>query len=252
MPRGLGLFIYGTEGVGKTTFACQFPQPLSCFSLQETGFDDLLEVGLVPKECLGINIKDYADLYSQINKSKDKTIVIDSTSGFQQFISDHVTATDFENKPALFSAFSQGLRRNVPQHMIPFEALLNAKRAQGTNIVVLGHAEVDVIKNPMGADLVTYLPRVDVALAEIFTKWAQAVLFMNIEAPPDIVTEATKSGTILEGKVTKGAIRLMYTQKSLNHSAKNRLGLPPVIAMGENAQEGFKNFWSLVPQVYKG
>lgn len=38
MPRGLGLILFGIEGIGKTSFALQFPKPLMIMPLKEPGY----------------------------------------------------------------------------------------------------------------------------------------------------------------------------------------------------------------------
>jgi hypothetical protein len=86
----------------------------------------------------------------------------------------------------------------------------------------------------------------------IITKWAQAVLFMNIDVNINRAVETDRiTKLIMEGKARDEDVRLMYTTKAPGHSAKNRLGLPMVINMGDSSKKAFENLWKHMPQAYQ-
>jgi len=255
MPRGLGLIVYGGEGMGKTTFACQFPQPLTVFSIRETGFDDLYDVGLVPKECSNYNVPNYASLTQILSACTDKTIVIDSMSGFQQIFFEYLIQTLYEGNRTKFSSYSVGARQDAPIMLLPLEAMLTEKRNKGQNVILLCHTKNEIGVNPLGANFETLTPDMDKGIRGVFTKWAQAILFMNLEVNLQVATDTAWSEgkqVALSGKAHNSTPnRLIYTEKAVGHSAKNRLGLPQYIPMGKSGPEAFTNFWKHVPSVYK-
>src|SRR5690606_36034952 len=117
MPRGLGLIIYGTEGVGKTSLALQFPKPLKCLSVYEAGYVDLEDVGEVPNGCSNIEIESYPQLKGQLKPDcPEKTIVIDSGSGLQQLIFEHSIEVDYKGDINNFFAYASGPNRECPGH----------------------------------------------------------------------------------------------------------------------------------------
>lgn len=252
MPvRGMGMIFYGTEGIGKTTFAMQWPKPLSFISLGESGFEDFKSLGEVPEGINDFSFDNYAAFSRYILNCTDQTIVVDNLSGFQPMFYQHIIDRDFEGLAKKFFAFTQGPNQDAPKEMVTFESLLNIKRNQGKHIVLLAHAGISKAVNPLGADILTYTLELDKGIRARFLKWAQATIFMNQEIDIGIVTEATKSGTILEGKANDSQVRMMYTRKSMVHSAKNRMNLPPFINMGNSPKEAFDNFWKAVPDQFK-
>ena len=74
VPEAPRITIYGKPGIGKTTLASQFPEPL--FLLTEKN-------GLVDSNCLGV-YKDYAAIWKDVEELLTletlpfKTLVIDS------------------------------------------------------------------------------------------------------------------------------------------------------------------------------
>lgn len=242
--------------MGKTSLAVRFPGPLTCISIRETGFDDLNDVGIVPPGCTNYNIPDYQYLIPLLKECTAQTIVIDSLSGFQQVFFEHIIKTQYDGNRTKFSAYSTGARQDAPIIMLDLEAVLTEKRNKGQHVILIAHTRVDTITNALGANYESSSPDLDKGIRANFTKWAQAVLYIDLNSTISIATEMVWTGgkqVAIEGKADRsdGPTRIMYTEKGLGHSAKNRLGLPSMINMGKSAQEAFDNLWKHIPQVYK-
>jgi len=249
MPRGLSILLYGIEGIGKTTFALQFPKPMAVLPLREPGFSNLEMMGDVPPGAIASNIKTYEDLTTSLQYLEAKTIVIDSISGFQEMLIEHVVQNDYNGSRSHFDSYSQGLRKTCPQYVASFIDQLEFQVKKGTNIIIIAHRQVDVDPDASGPDTKIVIPYGDHAIYGPFLKWASAILFMSGKKEIEIATKTTGRGDnfqVLEGKAGRVS-RMMYTSFSGNHVAKNLLHLPPVIAMGGSAADSYKLFLEALP-----
>lgn len=255
--RGLGLCFYGSEGIGKTGLALQFAVlgPLKCLSIKESGLEDLELVDEVPSGCTNVNITSWAQLRNECKKTDHTTIVIDSLSGLQELLFTHVCKEVYKNNWADFTSYWKGQRVDCPVFLDALLSLLDEARRNGINIILIGHMVTTQETNTLGADFLSHVIDLDQGdkggLRSCVTKWAQAVIFMNIDVAITRATELAKDKTVIEGKAKDDDNRLMYTTKAPGHSAKNRLKLPPIIPMGESATEAFKNLWKCLPPVYQ-
>lgn len=251
MPRGLGLLPYGTEGIGKTSFALQFPKPLRCLSINEPGYVDLEDVGEVPDGCSNIEIETLPQLKKELSHKTDAaTIVVDSLSGLQELIFEELIETKFGGSADDFFSYYKGPRQHAPIVAGELCQLFENLRNVGKHILLLAHDCTDLVKNPRGLDYTTIELAADIGIRDVFKKWAQCILFMTLDPSVARVTKEQRKVAI-EGKMEDEDMRVMFTQKSLVHSAKNKLHLPILIPLGGSAQEAYKNFTSKLPPNFK-
>ena len=251
MPRGLGIILFGIEGIGKTSFSLQFPKPLHILPIKEPGFDNLEMVGEVPAGCTRLKCANWEDVLVAVKACQAKTLVIDSISGLQEYLIPYVVQTCYDGNFKAFKSFYNGLRQDCPREMSMFLDIIEFKRAQGLNIVFCAHRKNDVDPDTGGADVQVQTLFGDEGITGPLRKWAQAILFMSGKRNIDIVTQSAGYGQdtkVLEGKSTGAPTRLMYTSFSGYHIAKNTLHLPPVIPMGKSAIEGYTNFYNALPE----
>jgi hypothetical protein len=258
--QGLGLVFYGGEGVGKTSLALQFGNlgKLLCASIKETGFDDLAIHGDLPKSCRNIQVDTFEELNKVIKEDYD-VLVLDSCSGLQQILFEYVCRVHYEGRwdgKDGFSSYYKGQRVDSPPVLAKFLDALTYVRQHGKHVILIGHMVTTTEPNTLGADYLSHVIDMDQGdkggIRSLITKWAQAVLFMNIDVS---ITRSTtidnKTKTVMEGKAKDDDVRLMYTTKAPGHSAKNRLNLPPIINMGDSPKKAFENFWKELPQAYQ-
>lgn len=250
--RGLALVAYGSDGIGKTSWALRFPKPVVCLSCKEEGYADLMLIDDVPQDCENINITDYSQLNANIREIESGTIVIDSTSGLQGLIFEYVCQTQHKGNWYNFTNFWKGQRIDCPPVLQETLDLCNIAREKGVHVIFLGHMATESQPNSFGADYLSHVILMDDGdkggIRSTLMHWAQGVLFMTINIDVDRTTIADKTTKLtLEGKAKDKDTRIMYTTKSPGHNAKNRLNLPPIISMGESADEAFSNFWKRLP-----
>lgn len=249
--RGLTLIIFGIEGIGKTSFALQFPKPLGIVPIREPGYDNLDMVGEVPKDVHPFRIKTYEDLCVAVEACQHKTLVIDSLSGYEEILVKYTTKEYYDDNSKKFEAFHTGLMQTCPKVVSQFIDILDFKASQGTNIILLAHRKVDTDPDASGPDTKIQTLFGDKYVMGPFLKWAQAILFMSGKKSIDVNTKTAGYGDnvkVLEGKASSSVTRLMYTSFSGNHIAKNLLHLPPVINMGGSAPESYTKFLEALPE----
>jgi hypothetical protein len=254
--RGLSLVLYGSEGVGKTSLGLQFAHlgDLLCLSVKESGFEHLEIIGEVPKNAKNVEIESWEDLCEQTSKAP-KVLVIDSLSGLQQMLFEFVCRTCHKNSWENFTSYYKGQRVDSPPILARYLDILDHLNKKGTHVILIGHMVTTSEPNTLGADYLCHTIDMDQGdkggLRSLVTKWAQAVLYMDIEVAITRVTERAQDKTVMEGKAADRDRRLIYTTKAPGHAAKNRLSLPPIVPMGTSPQEGFTNLWQAMPKVYQ-
>ena len=92
-------------------------------------------------------------------------------------------------------------------------------------VVLLGHSQVKIFKNPEGEDYDRYQLKVHHQAGGLLKEWCDAVLFANYET---YAKGEKDSRGKLKGKakgISTGA-RLVHTVRTAAYDAKNRFGLP--------------------------
>lgn len=203
--------IYGPEGIGKTTFASKFPDPLF---IDMEGGSSHLDVRRVEKPA---SWPEFLGILKEITTEKPcKTIVLDTADWTEQLIIDHVCT---KYKQPSIEAFGYGkgysyIGEEFSKMLITFDEAIKA----GINVVVIAHAKMRKFEQPdeMGA-----YDRWEMKLtrqsAPLLKEWADMVLFLNYKTY--IVSDNGKNKA-------QGGKRVMYTSHHPCWDAKNRHGLP--------------------------
>jgi hypothetical protein len=223
------VFLYGIEGVGKSTFAAAAPNPI--FIAAEDGIrnlDPVPESFPTPEK-----FQDVLDAIAELETAQHgyQTLVIDTIDYVDGLIRDEVcrrngwTAEEFD-------AYGRGLKVTPDEHRRMIAAVDRLVAARGMNVVVMAHARTKNFKNPAGADYLRYEPNLggDVAPA-LWKYWAEAVLFGTHEAFVQVSKSGSEDPALKRGKGVSTGRRVIYTEWNAAYDAKNRYGLPPVLAL---------------------
>lgn len=251
MPKGISLLIVGTEGVGKTSFAAEFPKPIDFYSMSETGCEDLIDLGKISDQFVTDYVIDsFQELLTRIRNSQARTIVLDSVSGLQRVIFNYCASEDYGGDYDAFLDYYKGPRQQCPAYADQLCSLLENKRREGVHVILLAHTKVETIKNPKGLDYTTFEIDADEGIRSVFKKYMANILFMDLDPGTERVTKSLK-GKAIEAKMKDHDIRVIFTQKSLTHTAKNKLDLPLVIPMGDSPEEAYDTFVDKLPPLFK-
>ena len=209
--------IYGPEGIGKSTFAAQFPEPLF---IDTEGSTKALDVARMDKPT------SWAMLKNQIayvkNNNVCNTLVIDTIDWAEQLCIDDVCA--LHNKKGI-EDFGYGAgyvfeKEEFGRFLNSLEDLID----RGINIVLTAHAQLRKFSQP---DEFGEYDRWELKLGKktssqispLVKEWADMVLFANYKT---VAVAADDKGKKFKAQ---GGTRVMYTQHHPCWDAKNRHGL---------------------------
>ena len=219
IPKAKKVVLYGPEGIGKSTFAAQFPDPVFLDTEGSTASMDVARIEpLSWMEML-------SDIKEIINGNIDvpcRTIVVDTADWAEKMCADHVCAQNHWD-----SISSPGYGTGYRVAWEEFGKLLNLLSEaadKGFNIVITAHAMMRKFEQP---DEAGSYDRWEMKLQNgpksnicaTVKEWGDMVLFANYKT---IVTDKDKQG---KGK-GKGGRRVMYTEHHPCWDAKIRYGLP--------------------------
>jgi len=243
--RGVGLTLYGDPGIGKSGLAAQFPKPILGISCKESGFADLIDAEEINEEDIDEEeAENWTDLLSIIkNATGYATVVVDSLSGVSQFMQQDILKKFYSNDIQAFNAFAAGWKAEGMLYAEKLETQLTFLRSKGVNVILIGHKRSETEKDPLKNDYQKTVLDMEKWPRAIFTKWAQATLFLTMDFTVKTSKMWKKKAT--EHKVVEdldeGVERVIYTANHPVYDAKNRLKLPNPISMGESAQEAYTN-----------
>lgn len=206
------VLIYGVEGIGKTTFASKFPDPIFIDTEGSTGF---INARKLPNPTSWTMLLD--ELEDIKSDPRGKTLIIDTLDWAERLAKKYLmdknkwAAIDSTNYGSRYVALSDEIGKLLNK--------LTEIKDVGINVVLTAHAETKKHELPdeMGQyDKYTLkLEKRDAALAK---EWADMILFFNYKTT---IISDSKSNS----KKATGGQRVMYTTHKPAWDAKNRLGL---------------------------
>ena len=214
LPGAIKVVIYGPEGIGKSTFASQFPVPLF---IDTEGSTRHMDVARTP------NPTSWPMLLGLVGEvindpSLCRTLVIDTMDWAELLCSQYV-CDKYQKKSIEEFGYGKGYTYLSEE----FGRLLNRLSEvveRGVNVVVTAHAKMRKFEQPdeLGA-YDRWEMKLGAKTAPLVKEWADLVLFANYK------TYAVKTEA---GKVKgQGGERRMYTTHHPCWDAKNRFGLAP-------------------------
>lgn len=212
------VIIYGPEGIGKSTLAAQFPNPVF---IDTEGSTKELDVARYPVPTYwSMIIEEAEDLLEERNFS---TLVID-TADWAEKLCIAETCSRLNVKGIEDVGYGKGyvyLYDDFQRVLTVCDKLV----ANGINVVFTAHAMMRKFEQPdeMGA-YDRWEMKLTKKVAPLLKEWADVVLFCNYKT--NVITDQnTKS------KKATGGTRVMYSTHHPCWDAKNRYNLPDQMPM---------------------
>ncbi len=227
IPRAQRVVIYGPEGIGKTTLAAQFPEPLFIDTEGGTAHMDVSRID---------SIKGWDELITTINEVAAtegvcKTLVIDTADWAEQLAIGFICSKYKKNGIEEFG-YSKGYVY-LAEEFGRFLAALDKVIAAGIHVVVTAHAAMRKFEQPdeMGA-YDRWETKLTKKVAPLLKEWCDMLLFCNYR------TYVIQSDNAMEKAKATGGKRVIYTAHHPCWDAKNRHGLPEMVDMDYKAIAG--------------
>lgn len=214
LPGALKVVVYGPEGIGKSTFASQFPGPLF---IDTEGSTRHMDVARTPKPTSWPMLLGLVDEVIR-EPSLCRTLVVD-TMDWAELMCTQYVCDKYQKKSIEEFGYGKGYTYLSEE----FGRLLNQLSEvveRGVHVVVTAHAKMRKFEQPdeLGA-YDRWEMKLSAKNAPLVKEWADMVLFASYK------TYAVKTES---GKVKgQGGERRMYTAHHPCWDAKNRFGLAP-------------------------
>lgn len=228
--RAIKCTIYGPEGIGKSSLAAQFPDPLFIDTEDSTIHMDVKRLK---------KPSSWTELIQMLNWVKQSrpcsTIIIDTADWAQTLAEKEVI-----NEKGVNSIEDIGYGKGYVLMRDKFGNMLDKLseiKDVGINVVLTAHSQIKKFEDP--AEMGAY-DRYELKLAEksnasiagVVKEWADMVLFLNYEI---ISVKASDMGDKYKAQ---GGKRVMHTTHHPAWDAKNRYGLPDKLPLDFTAISG--------------
>ena len=215
--------VYGPEGIGKSTFASKFPNPLF---IDTEGSTKKLDVARTPKPSSWTMFMEQVQ-YVRANPAICDTLVIDTADWAEQLC---ITELCAKSQKSGIEDFGYG--KGYVYLAEEFGRLLNLLEEiteRGVHIVFTAHAQMRKFEQP---DEMGSYDRWELKLqkktAPLVKEWADTVLFANYKT---YVVNVDGQGTQKGKNKVQGGQRIMYTSHHPCWDAKNRDSLKPELKL---------------------
>ena len=223
LDKARRVLIYGVPGIGKTTLASQFPDPVF---IDFEGSTDSYDVARLPKpQTVAALMEELA--YIQATKPC-KTLVVDTADWMEDLLRQQVLA---ENHWKSIETPGYGKGFNVLDEQ--FGKVLNELTKvsdAGIHVVINAHAEAKNIDLPDSlGSYMKWQPKLSKGSNKKMMEWAEMILFLNYRI--SVVNVDGKGAMKGKNKGQGEGQRCIFAQPNAAWEAKNRVGLPPVMPL---------------------
>ena len=226
VPCAKKLLFYGPEGIGKSSIAAKFPDPLFIDTEGSTNHMDVTRFDAPSSWQMVLDEVQYAIDHPDCCK----TLVIDTADW-----ADRLEIEELCKKTGWDGLEAPGYGRGYQYSAEEFGKLLNKLTEvtqRGINVVITAHAQLRKVELPeeMGA-YDHWEMKTSKKVAPMIREWADAVFFLNYKV---VLVNVDNKGQGKGKNKATGGRRVMYTTHTPFWDAKNRFGLPDEIPLDFN------------------
>ncbi len=202
------ILIYGSEGIGKSSFGASAPNPI--FVPTEDGLDQIDCDAFPLCRTFEEVMRCLASLATEAHDYQ--TVVIDSLDWLERIIWDAVCkAFGASSIEKVDNGFGKGYIHALAKWREVIEALRYLRESHGMTVILIAHAKIEKFQDPESTPCDRFSPRLNKHAAALICEWVDAILFAN---------RSRKEGT-----------RKLYCIGSATRLAKNRFELPEALPL---------------------
>lgn len=227
IPGAKKTVIYGPEGIGKSTLASRFPDPVF---IDTEGSTKDMEVARTPAPSSWQMLMDQVRYFIG-HPQELKTLIIDTADWAEQLCVADVCSR-FQKAGIEDFGYGKGYTYLQEEFGRLLNLLTELVEQKGINVVLTAHAKMRKFEQPdeLGA-YDRWEMKLTKQVAPMVKEWADMVLFANYKT---IVINVDGQGAQKGKNKAQGGKRVMYTTHYSCWDAKNRYGLPDEIPMDYN------------------
>ena len=224
--------LYGKPGIGKSTLASEFPDPL--FLLTEN--PELPGIRALPVASSFEEIWSMAVELSKLEKPPFKTLVIDSISKLDNLIVDYILQKEEEGRKtsskmitlsSSCGGYGAGYDKAKSIHL-SFNGVLNKLKAKGVTVIYIAHLAIAKHRSPDQEDYDTYSINMNHDKSRaVYIDGSDLVGFCRLRS----FTTDTESGRTL---IKSSEDRVVVVGINDANVSKNRFNMPTEIKMNAN------------------
>lgn len=217
------ILLYGTHGIGKSTWAAQAPSPI--FVPTEDGVNDI-EVDKFDL-CKSLGTFNAALSYLSTENHPYRTVVVDTLDWLERLVFTQ-TAQDIGKKSIEEIAYGKGYILAVRHWDFIMQSLDNLRLARGMGIILLAHAKISKFQPPDSDTYNRYEPDLHATSSSMLQEWCDEVLFAcyrvsTVKRDEGFNRERTRA--VGDGE------RIAWTAERPTHYAKRRVFLPDTLPL---------------------
>lgn len=226
-PAPRRVLLYGTQGIGKSTFAANSDKPI--FIQTEDGLGEIACDKFPLCESFDQVMAALSDLYTE--KHPYRTVAVDSLDWLERLIWADVCRK--RNVGSIEDiGYAKGYAFSLTQWREFLEGLSALRRDKSMTVALIAHARIEKFENPETESYDRYVPRLHKLASAVVQEWCDEVLFATYK----VHTKNTDEGFGRKGTRGIGSgERILRTTERPAHMAKNRLNLPEELPLDWNA-----------------
>lgn len=231
IPSAKKVVVYGPEGIGKSTFASQFPEPIF---IDTEGSTKDMDVARTPAPSSWAMLMEQVKYFS-MHPEQLKTLIIDTADWAETLCTEHVCAK-YQKSGIEDFGYGKGYVFLQEEFGRLLNLLTELVEKCHINVVLTAHAKMRKFEQPdeMGA-YDRWEMKLSKGVSPMVKEWADMVLFCNYKT---FVINVDGQGAQKGKNKVQGGKRVMYTTHHSCWDAKNRYGLPDEVPF---AYESIKN-----------
>jgi hypothetical protein len=226
-PGPRRMLVYGTAGIGKSTFATCAPSPVVIQTEDGLGEIDCHKFPVAAS--FDEVMRSLAALYAEDHPYR--TVVIDSLDWLERLIWTKVCATR-QVAGIEDIGYGKGYAFALSHWRDFLDGLSALRDRRGMTVILIAHARIDRFENPETDAYDRYVPRLHKTAAALVSEWCDEVLFATYR----VFTKSSDEG--FNQKRVQGlgsGERVLRTTERPSHLAKNRLNLPDELPLAWSA-----------------
>ena len=241
-PEPFRLLIHGTEGIGKSTFAAQAPDPIFITTEDGVGRID------VPRFPLAESFDAVTGhLNDLLNEKHDyQTVVIDSIDWLEKLAVQKVLEKHKDKTTLAEFDYGKGYAMLIPLFEQIIDLLNRLRRLRKMNVVLIAHTRMEKVEDPNGASYDQYAPRLDKRVNGLTKEWSDIIGFATHAIVKSEATKGDKRTIAKSIKDKDGNDRVLILESTPAIVAKSRYALPDKMPL--DGEAFFTTLWHTIHQ----